>query len=111
MMFRLAMLFEIRKSYYWNEQGDQVGYNEFGEIVVCSKYLSPGYWRNPELTATKFKQDPIDSKKRLYYSGDLGLMLLTVAWSTKGERIFASRFAATESSLVRLNEHCNAILP
>ena len=49
-----------------DEQGDPVGYNEIGEIVVRSKYLSPGYWRNPELTAAKFKADPEHNDKRIY---------------------------------------------
>ncbi len=58
-----------------DDNGNQVGYNEVGEIVARSSCLSPGYWRNPELTAAKFKSDPEDPNKRLYFTGDLGLML------------------------------------
>jgi amino acid adenylation domain-containing protein len=58
-----------------NEEGSEVGFNEIGEIVVRSKYLSLGYWNDPELTAEKFRADPNDSEKRLYYTDDLGLML------------------------------------
>jgi len=58
-----------------DDNGDQVGYHEVGEIVVRSSHLSLGYWHNPELTAAKFKHDPEDPTKRLYFTGDLGLML------------------------------------
>jgi len=56
-----------------DDQGQEVGIGELGEIVVRSKYLSPGYWNDPGLTAAKFKPDPQDPDKRLYYTGDLGV--------------------------------------
>ncbi len=71
-----------------DEQGEPVGYNEIGEIVVRSKYLSPGYWRNPQLTAVKFRRDPVDSEKRLYDTGDLGLMLPDGCLIHKGRKDF-----------------------
>jgi amino acid adenylation domain-containing protein len=46
---------------------------EIGEIVVRSVYLSPGYWRAPELTAAAFKPDPAGG--RTYHTGDLGYLL------------------------------------
>jgi acetyltransferase-like isoleucine patch superfamily enzyme len=55
---------------------------EVGEIVARSRYMSPGYWRLPELTALKFQPDPesVDGDDarsglppmRLYFTGDLG---------------------------------------
>jgi amino acid adenylation domain-containing protein len=71
-----------------DEQGDPVGCNETGEIVVRSKYLSPGYWRNPELTAAMFKNDPDHSDKRIYYTGDLGVMLPDGCLVHKGRKDF-----------------------
>jgi amino acid adenylation domain-containing protein len=71
-----------------DDQGDPVGCNEIGEIVVRSKYLSPGYWRNPELTATKFKHDSEHSDKRIYFTGDLGLMLPDGCLIHKGRKDF-----------------------
>lgn len=56
-------------------QGRRLGFNETGEIVVRSKYISPGYWRSSELTKAKFKEDPEDGEKRIYTTGDLGMML------------------------------------
>jgi amino acid adenylation domain-containing protein len=43
-----------------------------GEIVVTSRYLSPGYWRNAELTAAKFRNTRDGSAKRTFLTGDLG---------------------------------------
>lgn len=57
------------------EDGQRVEPGAVGEIVVKSRYLSLGYWRNPELTAKTFLTDPDDSDMRSYYTGDLGRML------------------------------------
>jgi amino acid adenylation domain-containing protein len=57
-----------------DDEGEQVGANEVGEIVVRSKYLSPGYWRRPDLTAAKFRRDPRDPQAVFYHTGDLGLL-------------------------------------
>ena len=72
----------------WNEQGEPLGYNEIGEIVVRSKYLSPGYWRNPELTSAKFKNDPANPDECIYHTGDLGLMLPDGCLIHKGRKDF-----------------------
>ncbi len=57
-----------------DDDGNDVGFNQVGEIVVRGRYISPGYWRKPEQTAEAFKPDPEGSDKRLYYTGDLGIM-------------------------------------
>jgi len=57
-----------------DDEGKQVGFNQCGEIVVRSNYLSPGYWNRPDLTEAKFRPDLDDREKRLYFTGDLGLM-------------------------------------
>jgi len=71
-----------------DKQGDPVGCNEIGEIVVRSKYLSPGYWRKPELTSAKFKNDPAYPEERIYHTGDLGLMLPDGCLIHKGRKDF-----------------------
>ncbi|HEX6010968.1 MAG TPA: non-ribosomal peptide synthetase, partial [Geminicoccaceae bacterium] len=43
---------------------------EIGEIVVRSRHLAVGYWRNPALTEAKFR--PGSGGTRRYLSGDLG---------------------------------------
>ena len=57
-----------------DEDGNEVGYDCEGEIVVRSPYLSPGYWRQPELTRAAFFPDPAGGPQRCYRTGDLGLM-------------------------------------
>jgi acyl carrier protein len=46
-----------------------------GEIAVRSRYLSPGYWRQPDLTQATFRPDPTGGPERLYLTGDLGRRL------------------------------------
>ena len=55
-----------------NEHGAQVGTRDAGEICVRSRYLSPGYWKNPEVTKPVFELDPGDSEVQLYRTGDVG---------------------------------------
>lgn len=47
---------------------------QHGEIAVRSRFLSPGYWRQPELTAAKFIADAADPSLRTYHTGDLGYL-------------------------------------
>ena len=47
------------------ENGRPVPDGEVGEIAVRSRYLSPGYWRRPELTAARFRDDPSDGYAHL----------------------------------------------
>jgi amino acid adenylation domain-containing protein len=49
---------------------DQAG--EYGEIAVRSRYLSVGYWKNPQLTNERFLPDISDVSKRIYLSRDIG---------------------------------------
>jgi amino acid adenylation domain-containing protein len=58
-----------------DDAGKKVGCNETGEIAVKSRYLSPGYWRKPELTKAAFLPDPKGGDERIYRTGDLGRML------------------------------------
>jgi amino acid adenylation domain-containing protein len=58
-----------------DDDGKEVGFNCVGEIAVKSRYLSPGYWKKPDLTRAAFIPDPDGGSKRIYKTGDLGLML------------------------------------
>jgi amino acid adenylation domain-containing protein len=44
---------------------------EIGEIVVTSRYVSLGYWNEPELTRDAFSTDAGDPSIRIYKTGDL----------------------------------------
>jgi amino acid adenylation domain-containing protein len=59
----------------WDTEGRPVEAGCTGEIVVRSRYLSRGYWGDPELTAAAFLPDPQDSGRNLFRTGDLGRML------------------------------------
>jgi amino acid adenylation domain-containing protein len=47
---------------------------EVGEMRVRSRCLSPGYWRRPELTARAFLPDPDGGDRRIYRTGDMGML-------------------------------------
>ena len=57
-----------------DEYGQMVPEGTVGEIAIQSRYLSPGYWRNPELTAKSFLPDPNGNNKRIYLTGDTGIL-------------------------------------
>jgi amino acid adenylation domain-containing protein len=79
---------EDKEIFLLDDQGREVGFSEVGEIVVRSRYLSPGYWLRPDLNEAKFKLDPHDPNQRLYYTGDLGLMLPDGCLIHKGRKDF-----------------------
>ena len=47
---------------------------EAGEIAIRSEFLSPGYWRKPELTRKVFLERAGDDGHRVYLTGDMGRM-------------------------------------
>jgi acyl carrier protein len=51
-----------------------VAAGQVGRIVIRSRYLSPGYWQRPDLTAAAFSEDPDDKSKWRFRTGDLGRM-------------------------------------
>ena len=58
-----------------DEAGNKLPCAEVGEIVVRSRYLALGYWRDPERTAARFSVDPSDGHTRSYRTGDMGRLL------------------------------------
>jgi amino acid adenylation domain-containing protein len=44
---------------------------ETGEFAVSGPHLTAGYWRAPELTADRFRADPVTGRRTLY-TGDFG---------------------------------------
>ncbi len=57
-----------------DEQGNEVGFNQVGEMAIKSRYLSPGYWGKPDLTEAAYISNPEWGDKRIYLTGDLGSM-------------------------------------
>jgi amino acid adenylation domain-containing protein len=58
---------EIRR-----DDGGIADVDEVGEVIVESRYLSPGYWRRPDLDAAAYFTDTDDDDARRYRSGDYG---------------------------------------
>ena len=58
-----------------DDDGNELGSGQIGEIAVRSRYLASGYWRQPELTRAKFFADSRDPDLRIYRTGDLGYRL------------------------------------
>ncbi|MGH6875211.1 MAG: non-ribosomal peptide synthetase, partial [Aestuariivirgaceae bacterium] len=80
--------FEDKEVMLLDDNARELGFNEVGEIVVRSRYLSPGYWQRPDLTEGKFRPDPSGNGNRLYFTGDLGLMLPDGCLIHKGRKDF-----------------------
>jgi amino acid adenylation domain-containing protein len=53
----------------------RIGPGQVGEIAVKGAFVSPGYWRQPELSAHVIVPDADDPHVRTYFTGDLGHML------------------------------------
>ena len=52
----------------------QDGDTNRGEVAVRSEFLPIGYWRNDALTQTMFAADPNNPDKKLYRTGDVGVI-------------------------------------
>jgi len=57
-----------------DEDGELTAGGE-GEIAVKTRYVSPGYWRRPDLTKAAFQRGREGAEERTYRTGDLGRML------------------------------------
>ncbi len=57
-----------------NDEGQEVSFNQIGAIAVKTAYLTPGYWRRPDLTRAAFLSQPKGEGEHIYRTGDLGLM-------------------------------------
>ena len=90
---------------------------EVGEIAVQSEYLSPGYWRKPELTESVFLPDPTGGNARIYLTGDLGrqredgclIHLGRRDWQVK-IRGYRVETAEVETALLALTEVADAFV-
>ncbi|MFO7680019.1 MAG: AMP-binding protein [Chloroflexota bacterium] len=53
-----------------DEQGQRLGPNEIGELVIRGGHVMRGYWEKPEATAQRYRPGPLPNE-RVCYSGDL----------------------------------------
>ena len=78
-----------------DENRQPVKPGETGEIAVRTRYLASGYWKQPELTAKKFVQDPHDPRIHTFFTGDLG------RWLPDG----ALQFQGRKDDMVKIRGH------
>lgn len=57
-----------------DEHGQEMGPEQVGQIVVRSRYMASGYWRDTAATQARFNEDPDEAGVRLYHTGDRGLL-------------------------------------
>jgi acyl-coenzyme A synthetase/AMP-(fatty) acid ligase/acyl carrier protein len=71
--------------YILDQEGRPASVEEVGELCIGGKGVALGYINNPELTASKFVDDPITGKGMIYKTGDLA------KWTAEGEVNFLGR--------------------
>jgi amino acid adenylation domain-containing protein len=74
-----------------NDQGQQLGPNEVGQLIVRSEFLSPGYWNQAELTAASFRSDPAWPEQRIFCTGDLGSLSSDGCLIYRGRKDFRAK--------------------
>jgi len=67
-----------------DDNGKEVEGEATGEIAVKSRYLTPGYWRRPDLTDAFLL--PAEGDERIYRTGDIGHMLLDASLLCLGRK-------------------------
>lgn len=63
---------EDMDTYIVDEAGSEVPAGQIGEIVIGSRYLALGYWRQPDRTRSALETRSRDDRYRTYRTGDLG---------------------------------------
>ena len=69
-----------------DEDDRPVAAGQIGEIVVRTRYVAAGYWRNPKRTAERFSGDVDGTGTRLVRTGDLGLINSAGMLELRGRR-------------------------
>jgi amino acid adenylation domain-containing protein len=91
-----------------DQDGNPLACDEVGELVVRSRYLSPGYWREPGLTDAKFKVDADNLGMRFYYTGDLALVRPDGCLFHKGRNDFRIKIRGYGVDLVEVEKTLQA---
>ncbi len=84
------------------DEGKKVGFNEIGEIAVKSRYLSPGYWRRPDLISAAFLPDPEGGDERIYLTGDEGFMRSDGCLVHLGRKDFQSKIRGNRVEMAEI---------
>jgi len=68
----LGKAYPFKELQLWDEDEQQVAPGEVGEIIVKSRFLSVGYFRNEALTAERYRDVLGEPGVRYFKTGDLG---------------------------------------
>lgn len=60
--------------FVWHEDGRVAGPGESGEVFIYGDQVGPGYFRNAEETAKRFKDDPRGKPGKCFVTGDLAIV-------------------------------------
>jgi len=100
-----------------NDEGQACRGGEVGEIAIRSEFLSPGYWRRPELSAAAFSDDSGGAVGRIFRTGDLGEMRADGCLLHRGRkgshvkiRGYSVELAEVEATLLGLDDITNAVV-
>ncbi len=63
-----------KKVFIVDEDGNELGAGEVGEIVIETEYMSWGYFEDPEKTKTAYRPTPKIGQAGRFYSGDIGVI-------------------------------------
>ena len=88
-----------------------------GEITIKSRFISPGYWRKPEITSRVFSSSPEDPEFIIYRTGDLGCLDANGCLEHRGRNDFQIKIrgnrvevAEVEMALLNLNSIKEAVV-
>jgi amino acid adenylation domain-containing protein len=97
--------------------GEQIGFDQVGEIAVKSRHVAVGYWRRPDLTGAAFQPCLEEDGARIYRTGDLGRMRSDGCLEHLGRKDFQVKIrghrvevAEIESVLLRLTQINEAVV-
>jgi amino acid adenylation domain-containing protein len=93
----------------WDEAQREVAAGEVGEIAVRSRYLSPGYWGDPERTRASFVPDPDGSDARIYRTGDLGMRTPDGTLVHVGRKDFQAKIRGFRVDVVEVENALRAV--
>lgn len=92
-----------------DEDGNEVQEGEVGEMVLCSRYICPGYWNLSDLTAERFYGDEPGGTNRYFKTGDLGMRDSNGCLFHRGRKDFQVKVRGYRVEIPEVEENLKAI--